>query len=261
MEARRSRVEAVDLLRGIVMVIMALDHTRDYLHVGAQHFSPEDLTKTTTAIFLTRWITHFCAPVFMFTAGLGACFYGRRGRGELVKFLLTRGLWLMLLELTVLRFAYSFSMTEGMVLVTVLWALGLSMVVLAGLVWLPAPVLAVVSVGMIVGHNLLDRVQAAQFGSHAWVWNVLHQTGVFKVGSVLVLLAYPLIPWAGVMAAGYCLGPVLQLEEGRRRRVLVSLGLGLMAAFVVIRGLNGYGTGTVDSRAGSEDGAVVSADQ
>ena len=242
MEGKGSRVGAVDLLRGLVMILMALDHTRDFLHVAAAHFQPEDLTQTTAAIFLTRWITHFCAPVFMFTAGLGAYFYGdRRGRPALTKFLLTRGLWLILLEVTVLRFAFFFSLTEGPLLLTILWALGLSMVVLAVLVQLPARVTAAVGLSMILFHNMFDGVKAAQFGAGAWVWTILHQQGAFTLGGLTVVVAYPLIPWAGVMATGYCLGPVFLMDDGRRRRILLRLGTGITVAFLVLRAVNRYG--------------------
>lgn len=237
------RVQSIDALRGLVMIIMALDHVRDYFHAGAMAFSPEDLTRTTTTIFLTRWITHICAPVFMFTAGLGAYFWLRRGRtkGELSRFLVTRGLWLIVLELIVVRWVMFFSLTSGVVLVTVLWALGWSMIVLAALVHLPARVLAVVSVAVIVLHNLLDPVTAQQFGSAAWVWNVLHQLGVFTVAGVPVLLAYPLVPWFAVMAAGFCFGELMTLDAPQRQRWMTCIGLTLIAAFLVIRSINVYG--------------------
>jgi uncharacterized membrane protein len=237
-----ARLQSIDLLRGAVMIIMALDHVRDFVHSAATQFRPEDLARTTEAIFLTRWITHFCAPVFMFTAGLGAFFWLRHGhrRHELARFLLTRGLWLMLLELTVLRFGFFFNF-RGPWLLTILWALGLSMVTLAGLVYLPTRVLAGVSIAMILLHNLLDGVQATQFGGFAWIWNLMHQQGAFQAGSLTIVVAYPLIPWPWVMAAGYCLGPVFLWDEERGRRFLVRLGIGLTLAFVVVRGLNVYG--------------------
>ena len=237
-----ARLQSIDLLRGAVMIVMALDHVRDFVHSTAAQFRPEDLARTTEALFFTRWITHFCAPVFMFAAGLGAFLWLQQGRrkSELSRFLLTRGLWLMLLEVTVLRFGLLFNI-RGAVLLTILWALGLSMVTLAALVYLPGRVLVVVSIAMILLHNLLDGVQAAQFGGLAWIWNVLHQQGVVGAGGVTFVVAYPLFPWPGVMAAGYCLGPVFLWDERRRRRMLVRLGIGLTLAFVVVRGLNIYG--------------------
>lgn len=229
------------------MIIMALDHIREFFHSGALAFSPEDLSKTTAAIFLTRWITHFCAPVFMFTAGLGAFLWAQRrdsgghNKAALARFLLLRGLWLVFLELTVARFALYFNFNYSMIVLIVLWALGCSMIVLAALVYLPIGALAAISIAMIALHNLLDGITAAQFGSAGWIWNVLHQPGVFPFAGHQILLAYPLVPWAGVMAAGYCFGRVFLLEPDRRQRVLVRLGLGVTAAFFVIRAWNVYG--------------------
>ena len=235
------RVTSVDALRGLVMIIMALDHTRDYF--TSANFNPEDLTKTTAAYFFTRWITHFCAPTFMFTAGIGAYLWMRRGRttGELSRFLWTRGVWLVILELTVLRFEFYFKLFDGPVLLTILWAIGWSMIALAALVHIPIRPLAVISVAAIALHNLTDRVQAAQFGGAAWVWNILHQQGVFLVKGVPVVSGYPLVPWMFVMALGYCFGTVLTMEAGPRRRWTIRLGAGLTLAFVAIRALNVYG--------------------
>lgn len=236
----KSRVDSVDALRGLVMIVMALDHVRDFFHYPIQ---PEDLTHTTVALFFTRWITHICAPVFMFTAGLGAFFWLSRGRttSQLSGFLWKRGLWLVVLELTVLRLAMNFSFVSGAVLLSVLWALGWSMVALGFLVHLPARVLAVLSILTIALHNLTDSVSASQFGAAAWVWNVLHQQGIFRVGGTLVLAAYPLVPWVAVMAAGFCFGSVVALDPAQRRQWLTRIGLGLTIAFLVIRGINLYG--------------------
>ncbi|HYP13535.1 MAG TPA: heparan-alpha-glucosaminide N-acetyltransferase domain-containing protein [Bryobacteraceae bacterium] len=239
----RSRLASVDALRGLVMIIMALDHVREFFHRGAMSFSPEDLTRTTGVLFFTRWITHFCAPVFMFTTGLGAFFWYRRGRSksELSGYLLRRGLWLVILDLTVLRFALNFSLVSGVVILNVLWGLGWSMIALALLVHLPTRVLALVSVLVIALHNLADPIQASQLGRAAWLWNVLHQLGVFSVGGVPVLAAYTLIPWIGVMSAGFCFGHILTLDEAERRRWLVRIGAGMTLAFLVVRAVNVYG--------------------
>ena len=233
------RLASVDLLRGAVMIIMALDHTRDYVHAAAMHFQPEDLSKTTAAIFFTRWVTHVCAPVFMFCAGLGAWFWLERHGGDtraLSRFLVTRGLWLLLLEFTIVRFGFYFNFDYSVVLLLVFWALGMSMIVLAALIHLPWRVLIVVSVGMIALHNLADGVRIT-----SWIWNVLHQPGVIQTGGPMLIVAYPLVPWIGVMAAGFCLGRVYRWDAGRRSRVLIRLGLALTAAFVVVRLLNVYG--------------------
>ena len=237
----KPRVQSVDALRGLVMIIMALDHVRDF-HSNAG-FPPEDLTRTTAALFFTRWITHFCAPVFMFTAGLGAFLWLARGhtRSQLSGFLWKRGLWLVFLELTAVRFAMTFSLASGLVVLNVLWALGWSMVALALLVHLPVRVLAALSIALIALHNLADPVKASQFGSAAWIWNVVHQLGVFRVGGAQVLIAYPLIPWVAVMAAGFCFGHVMALDAPRRRMWMTRIGLGMTIAFLVIRGINVYG--------------------
>ena len=240
----RSRILPIDGLRGAIMILMAIDHIRDYINSAAMSFSPTDLARTTAPIFFTRWITHFCAPVFAFTAGMGAFFWAQRWtKAQLSRFLVTRGLWLMILEITILRFIMflDFRFTHALFLLTVLWMLGLCMVVLAALVHLPPPLLAALSLAVVAGHNLLDGVQAAQFGRAAWVWDILHQQGVFRVGGDNVLLAYPLVPWFAVMACGYCLGPVFLWDGSRRQRFLLRLGVGLSAGFVVLRTINVYG--------------------
>jgi uncharacterized membrane protein len=238
----RTRVTAVDLLRGLIMVLMAIDHTRDYVHSAAMTFRPEDLSQSTAAIFLTRWITHFCAPVFMFTAGAGAAFRLERGatRAEVSRFLWTRGLWLIVLEFTASRAGFFFNLGIDPLFLLVLWALGLSMIALALLIHLPFRALVAVSVGLIALHNLLDGIDPARFGVLAGVWRILHAQGLLSTRP-LVIVAYPLIPWIGVMAAGFCFARVYRLPAERRRRLLVRLGLGLIAGFVVLRGLNGYG--------------------
>jgi len=234
---RPARIASVDAIRGLVMIIMALDHTRDFFHADAAVFQPDDLTRTTAALFFTRWITHFCAPVFMFTAGVSAYLWQNRGRttGELSRFLWTRGLWLVFLDLTVMRFALTFSMTSGPLILFVLWALGWSMVALGLFARLPIRVLAVVSVLIVALHNLLDPIKAAQLGRFAWLWDILHQQGIFTVGRLSVLVAYPLIPWIAVMSAGYCFGAILQ------GRWMIRLGIGLTAAFAIVRVINIYG--------------------
>jgi uncharacterized membrane protein len=239
----KTRVASVDALRGLVMIIMALDHVRDFFHAAAFQFQPEDLTRTTVAIFFTRWITHLCAPVFMFTAGIGAFFWLSRRRtiSELSRFLWKRGLWLIVLELTVLRFAMNFGLFSGVLLLSILWALGWSMIALGFLARLPIRTLAIVSVAVIALHNLADPIQASRFGAAAGLWNILHQIGVFHVGPITALSAYPLVPWFAVMAAGFCFGPILSLNPASRRRSMLRLGLGTIAAFLVIRAINVYG--------------------
>jgi uncharacterized membrane protein len=238
----QARVQSIDILRGAIMIVMALDHVRDFWHFAAQVFSPTDLSRTTTILFFTRWITHFCAPVFMFTAGLGAFLFARgRTTRELSRFLWTRGLWLIVLELAVVQFALSFRQAYNPVILNVLWALGWSMIALALLVRLPFSAIVALSVAMIALHDLADGVKAEQFGRLAPLWKLLHQQGVFQLGGATIVAAYPLIPWIGVMAAGYCCGPLFLLEPERCQRLLVRLGLGLTVAFIAVRAINVYG--------------------
>lgn len=240
-----ARIQSVDALRGAIIIIMALDHVRDFTSVAAMSFSPTDLSRTTTALFATRWITHFCAPVFAFTAGIGAFFWHRHGRtlSELSRFLLTRGLWLMFLELTVLRFIlfFEWNWTGALFVLTVFWMLGLSMVVLAALVHLRVRILAPLSLIVIAAHNLLDPLRPERFGRFAPLWDILHRPAVFPVHGAFFLVAYPLVPWVAVMAAGFCFGNVLLWDPDRRRGLLVRLGLGLSLAFVLLRASNHYG--------------------
>jgi uncharacterized membrane protein len=238
------RLEAIDAVRGAVMVLMALDHVRDFLHRGAMSYSPTDLAVTTPAVFLTRWVTHVCAPTFMLLAGMGACLWlhGGRTKRQLSTFLLTRGLWLVLLELTVMRLAYNFNLSaQEPVLLLVLWALGLCMIGLALLIWLPVRVLGALSVAVIALHNCLDDVSAAQFGRAAWAWNLLHQPGAFGVGGATVVVGYPLVPWVAVMALGFCTGALFRLDRAVRRRRLAAIGAAATLLFVVIRLFNDYG--------------------
>jgi len=240
------RIQSVDALRGAIMMLMAIDHIRDYVARSAQQFLPTDLTRTTPAIFFTRWVTHFCAPVFMLTAGIGAYFWMTRGhhsKGELSRLLISRGIWLILLEVTILRLIFfsQVSFTANPVLLIILWAIGLSMIALAGLTYLPMRAIAAVSIAIIALHNLLDPVSAKLFGRAAWIWHILYDRGVIAVGSIKLRPAYPVLPWIGVMAAGYCLGAIFEWDATRRRGFLLRMGLALAAAFVVLRAINGYG--------------------
>lgn len=227
------------------MILMALDHIRDFINSSAMQFSPTDLTRTTAAIFFTRWITHFCAPVFAFTAGVGAFFWLRRDRtlSQLSSFLLSRGVWLMFLEITLLRFILlgQIKWSGNLIILLVFWMLGLCMVLLAALVHIPARWLAALSILGIAAHNIFDRFSSAQFDNWAWLWNILHQQGVFQLFGANILAAYPLIPWIFVMSAGFCFGPVLRWDPARRRRFLLRLGLALIIGFVVLRFVNLYG--------------------
>jgi uncharacterized membrane protein len=228
---------------------MAIDHVRDFVHRGAMSGSPTDLATTTPVLFLTRWITHFCAPVFMLTAGLGAYFYllrqrsaGAVAKGRLSTFLITRGVWLILLELTLMQFAYNFNLsTANPIFLLVLYVLGACMIVLAGLIWLPMPVLVPLCLAIVLLHNLADGIRAQQFGSLAPAWFLLHQIGAFPFAGRVWITAYSLVPWFAVMALGFCLGPVFAWRPDQRRRFLLRAGIVMTIGFLVVRVINVYG--------------------
>jgi uncharacterized membrane protein len=238
------RIDALDVLRGAVMVLMVLDHTRDYF--GNATVDATDLSRASPALFLTRWVTHFCAPVFAFLAGTGACLAGSRGRsrGDLAAFLASRGVWLIFLELTLVRLGLYFAPLNAPVILTVLWSIGASFVVLAGLVFLPGRVVGALGVLLIATHGLAGGLAAGP-GPPATLRTagaLLLRPGLLPLpGGVNVLVAYPLLPWLGVVAAGYGFGEVVRLEPGRRRRVLWVTGVAMTAAFVTLRAWGVYG--------------------
>ncbi|MGI9088880.1 MAG: DUF1624 domain-containing protein [Chthoniobacterales bacterium] len=209
------------------MILMALDHVRDFVSHEAILFDPTDLGRTTVPFFLTRWITHFCAPIFCFLAGTGAFLSLGRGktRGDLSWFLFTRGLWLIVLELTVVQFGWGFSIDPHFVFIQVIWALGCSMVVLSALIFLPLWAVATFGLAMIAGHNLLDPIAPAAFGWASGLWKVLHVAAPLRpTPGFTIFVAYPLIPWVGVMATGFAFGALLRRERAERRQVLFWLG-------------------------------------
>ncbi len=239
----RPRLDSVDLLRGMIMVLMALDHVRDFFPVG--NFDPLDLGKTTPALFLTRWITHFCAPVFTFLAGTGAYLALTRGKTkrELSWFLFSRGLWLAFLEVTWVRcIGWNFGIDFHFVGVGTLWSIGWSMVVLSALVFLPTWAVTAFGVVMIATHNAFDWVKPESLGSFGWLWKVLHANGSFKVAPGFEFgIGYALIPWMGVVAAGYGFGALFMLTPDRRRKLLLGLGVATVLVFVALRWTNTYG--------------------
>jgi len=214
----RARLDSIDVVRGVI--------------------NPTNLAQASAALFLTRWITHFCAPVFFLLTGTGACLSLRRqSPGELSQFLATRGLWLIFLELVLARcLVYQFNVDYQVTMLLVLWALGWAMITLSVLVRAPAGLATAFGVVLVLGHNLFDAVGAGP------LWSILHAPGVIlnSQGHV-VFVSYPLIPWIGVTAAGYGLGQIYDWDAPRRRGFLLRLGLSLCLAFVVIRGVNGYG--------------------
>jgi uncharacterized membrane protein len=234
-----ARLSSIDIFRGVIMVWMALDHTRDFF--TNIPFEPETLAQTNLVLFATRWVTHFCAPMFFFLAGTGAFLYGqRKSPSELHHFLWTRGLWLIFLEFTVVGTAWTFKFPWGFF--GVIWALGASLLILTLVVRLPMRWITILSLTMIVAHNLLDAIRPQDLGSLAWLWKILHARGeiALPLGSQQFVL-FPLIPLAAVMAAGYACGQVYVLDRARRRKFMAGLGLGLTLAFVVLRATNLYG--------------------
>lgn len=222
---------------------MALDHTREFFSSAA--FDPLDLQKTSPAFFLTRWITHICAPTFVFLAGTGAFLATTQGKskGELSWFLVTRGLWLVVLELTYVNwFGWSFNINFHWFGIQVIWAIGWSMIGLAGLLWLPRWAATFVGLMFVGLHNALDDFVPEGLGPGAILWRVLHAGGIFEIApDIRFGVGYPLIPWFGVMATGYALGPLLVRESQCRRRGLAGLGIALVVLFVALRLLNRYG--------------------
>ena len=240
------RIESIDLLRGLVMLVMALDHVRMYFGYGTWYAEPTNLATTTPLLFFTRWITHFCAPVFVFLAGTSAFLYGmRKGNArETAWFLFTRGLWLLFVELVIVNFAWTFDITYSFRLLQVIWAIGISMVVLSALVFLPTSLVLVMGMILVFGHNLLDSVPRQGSSAQDVIWYVLHQPRAVSIDSThLVNILYPVLPWIGLMAVGYAFGAFYQADipAGQRRRWVFTIGLGATLLFVLLRGLHLYG--------------------
>jgi uncharacterized membrane protein len=238
----RTRIASLDIVRGIVVVLMAIDHVRVY--------SGQPAGGPTPGIFFTRWITHFVAPAFLFLAGTSAYLYGRRvgDRGKLAKFLVTRGLWLVFLELTVLRVAWTFNFDFAHYLLAgVIWMIGWCMVLMAGIIYLPTAAIATLGVGIILLHNLTDFFPAFQpamrQGALAPLWKVLYAGGAFQLGEhgPPLIVLFVIVPWIAVMATGYAFGRVMTDTPERRRAVCLRLGAVLIAAFVILRALDVYG--------------------
>jgi uncharacterized membrane protein len=247
----KKRIESIDVMRGIVMVIMALDHTRDFF--TTIRFNPTDLSKASTALFLTRFITHYCAATFVSLAGTGAFLSLTRGKtkGEAAKFLISRGIWLIILELTLINWGFEmqhgtwqFQMDYTFAVGQVIWAIGWSMIILAGLIYLPVRAIAVFGLILIFGHNLFDKVEPSSLGHYTGkLWQFLHVQGVINYDNNTrhFLAFYPIIPWVGVMATGYSFGTIFKLDEAKRKKTLLQIGFGAIALFIIIRGFNFYG--------------------
>lgn len=240
----RERLAIIDKLRGLVIVVMVLDHVRDFFHDQAYRFSPTDIDKTSAILFATRWVTHVCAPTFVFLAGVSIYLQWSRGkRGwALSRFLLTRGLWLIVLEVTLVTMAFTFAWHGA--LLQVIWAIGFSMMLLGTLIWLPPPALLAIGLAIVGGHDLLDPVAAKSLGSWAPLWTLMIKPGVVHLPFApfnAAYVAYPAIPWFGIMAVGFGVGGLFERPPARRNRILVVGGLAMLAAFALLRGFNLYG--------------------
>lgn len=240
---KRYRIDSIDFLRGLVMVIMALDHTRDFFHEPAWTEDPLNLQTTTPILYFTRWITHLCAPIFVFLAGMGAYFQSlRKTKKELSLFLIKRGVWLILVEIFIINFAWTFDASFPITGLQTIWAIGISMVILGLAIWLPFPVILSLGLLIVLGHNLLDYYEAGK-EDPGWFYDMLHRQSIHKFfGGHSVFFVYPFLPWAGLMMTGFCFGKLfLKYENKERTKMLVILGISLFLLFAVLRIPNLYG--------------------
>ena len=240
----KRRSDSIDLLRGSVMIIMALDHVRHFFHHEAFLFEPTDLTRTTALLFFTRWITHFCAPVFVFLAGISAYLYGvNKTKHELAYYLFTRGLWLVFTELFIIGLGQTFNPSYPMFNLQVIWAIGISMIVLSSMIYLKRQFILTIAILLIAGHNLLDKVHIPGGSLAAVGWSILHEPANFFFGRFTIFVQYPVIPWIGILALGYCLGKLFSspANPGKIRTAKILLGVAAIALFLLLRISNLYG--------------------
>lgn len=242
-DVRHYRMTSIDLLRGIVMIIMALDHTRDFFHYSALTNDPLDLATTMPMLYVTRWVTHICAPTFIFLSGASAYLQGlRKSKPVLSRFLISRGLWLIFVEVVVVNFGVSFDVTWSTVTLQVIWAIGISMVILGLMVRLPFTVIFITGAAIVLGHNMLDYWEASHPPPHSIWYSLLHFQSTYAFTSRFQLLIfYPFLPWAGVMMMGYCFGKAYQARGELRHGFALRTGILLLISFVILRSLNAYG--------------------
>jgi uncharacterized membrane protein len=241
---RSKRIESIDLLRGIVMIIMALDHVRDYFHYDAFLYSPTDLNKASIFLFFSRFITHYCAPVFVFLAGISAYIYGsKRSKRELSFYLLTRGLWLVFAEFFIITLGWTFNPSYPIFNLQVIWAIGISMILLAAIIYIKRLYILLTAVLLIAAHNLLDSTHVQGTGIANFLWSILHEPADFAVGRFTIFIRYPVLPWIGILMTGYYFGGLYNSEYDaeRRRKILLYTGVGTIAVFIILRSFNFYG--------------------
>ena len=242
--SKTKRIESIDILRGLVMVIMALDHVRDYFNTSGD---PLDMATTTPFLFFTRWITHFCAPVFVFLSGTSVYLQSQRKTKKVLQsFLIKRGLWLIFIEIVVISFAWTFNPHYNLIIFQVIWAIGISMVLLGLLVRLPFNVILIVGLIIVLGHNLLDIPESSPGFAPGFWWDLTHH-GFFALYPITqnhtLVILYPFIPWTGLMMLGYCSGVFFSQKYSaqRREKILNSIGVGLIVLFIAVRFINVYG--------------------
>ncbi|HUR65770.1 MAG TPA: heparan-alpha-glucosaminide N-acetyltransferase domain-containing protein [Chitinophagaceae bacterium] len=242
--ANKTRIESIDLLRGLVMIIMALDHTRDFFHHAAFTEDPLNPATTYPALYFTRWITHFCAPVFVFLSGASAWLQSRKkSKKELSSFLIKRGLWLILMEITIINFSFSFDIHFNQVALQTIWSIGISMVILGLVIWLPFNAILALGLLIVLGHNALDYYEKANPNGLSTGYHILHQPGFFNFkNNFHLLVMYPFLSWTGLMLMGYCFGKLLYTTQGPgQKKILLGLGIGITLFFILLRFLDIYG--------------------
>jgi len=249
----RQRIQSIDVLRGIVMVIMAIDHVRDFFYKapvtsGASvATNPTDLATTTPALFFTRWITHFCAPIFVFLAGTSIFLMAqKKAKSELSAFLVKRGIWLVLVELILITLSWTFNPFYNFLILQVIWAIGVSMIILGLLIRLPMKVVLIIGLVIFFGHNVLNYPAINHDLKGGWLADLLYFSNfsIYTLDKTHVfIIVYSFIPWTAVMMLGYCLGKVFtpQFDPAKRRKILFQLGFGLLALFLILRLINNYG--------------------
>jgi uncharacterized membrane protein len=240
----KNRITSIDFLRGTVMIIMALDHVRDYLYQGSFLYDPLDLAKTSGVLFFTRWVTHFCAPIFILLAGTSAYLIGqKKSKKELSGFLIKRGLWLIFLEMIVVNFGWNFNIAFPMFLFITIWALGVSMIALAAFIHLPKKFILVICIAIIAGHNLLDGIHVTGNNLPAFGWSLIHDQQFFTWQNKILLVGYPIIPLMAIMPLGYCLGAwyATGYNPEKRQKNLLMVGGLTLTLFIVLRYANIYG--------------------
>jgi len=241
----KPRISSIDLMRGIVMVIMALDHTRDFYNIDNLNFDPTDLTKTYPALFFTRWITHYCAPTFVMLSGAAIAISSqRKSPADMSKFLLTRGLWLIFLEVTIVRFGLVYNFIFDAFIFQVIWAIGASMVVMSALIRLRARTIWMAGLAIVFTHNLLEMIPITpEHGAGYVVWGFFTRTFFFFDGSPIVIVPYPVLPWLGIMMSGFGVGLLFGpgFDTAKRKKYLFSIGAAAILLFITLRFFNLYG--------------------